>query len=145
MISPLRRFSDQFSSLGKLALTFHKTVFLIPCALLLRSVDALAGAHRSVDFVLCAIAVIWLASSRLIAVLRSFWPIFWQIEFNNQPFAVVFSFSVGAFYKLLGELLQSLSHLLQFLALIEWSRPRHIAAFGGIATEFFDSFQANSF
>jgi hypothetical protein len=78
------------------------------------------------------------------AVLRSFWPIFWQIEFNNQPFAVVFSFSVGAFHKLLGELLQCLSHLLQFLALIEWSRPRHIAAIGGIATEFFDPFQGNS-
>jgi hypothetical protein len=63
---------------------------------------------------------------------------FWQSKINNQPLPLIVN--VGAFHKLLGELLQGLSHLLQFLALIEWSRPRHIAAFGGIATEFFDSF-----
>jgi hypothetical protein len=69
--------------------------------------------------------------------------IFWQSKVNNQPFPLIVT--VGAFHTLLGELLPGLSHLLQFLALIERSRPRHIAAFGGIATEFFDSFQGNSF
>jgi hypothetical protein len=76
------------------------------------------------------------------SLLPSFRPIFWQSKVNNQPLPVIVS--VVAFPELLGELLPGLSHLLQFLAMSERGRPRHIATFGGIATVFFDSFQGNS-
>jgi hypothetical protein len=79
----------------------------------------------------------------LIAFLRSFWPIVWQIEFNNQPISVVVS--VGAFPAFLGKPLPDLSHMLQLLAMIERGRPRHIATLSGIATVFFDFFQGHSF
>jgi len=41
----------------------------------------------------------------------------------------------------LGQLFPSLSHLLQLFAMIEWSRPCHIAAFSGILAVLFDFFQ----
>ena len=76
------------------------------------------------------------------SLLPSFRPIFWQSKVNNQPLPVIVS--VVGFLNL-GELLPGLSHLLQFLAMSERGRPRHIATFGGIATVFFNSFQGNSF
>jgi hypothetical protein len=41
----------------------------------------------------------------------------------------------------LGQLFPSLSHLLQLFAMIERSRPCHIAAFSGILAVLFDFFQ----
>jgi hypothetical protein len=42
----LHQFSDQFSSLGKLALAFHKNVCLSLCALLRRTIDGLPYMRR---------------------------------------------------------------------------------------------------
>ena len=71
----------------------------------------------------------------------SFWS--WRNKFNDQtsPVAV----GVVAFSAFLGQLLPCLSHLLQLFAMIERSRPCHIAAFSGIAAVLFDFFQNTSF
>ena len=67
----------------------------------------------------------------------SFWP--WRNKFNDQALPVVIG--VVAFSAFLGQLLPSLSHLLQLFAMIERSRPCHIAAFSGILAVLFDFFQ----
>ena len=61
----LHRFSGQFSSLEKLVLAFHKNVCLSPCALFRRMTDDPVAVYESLDLVLCATAVICLASSTL--------------------------------------------------------------------------------
>src|SRR5262245_3075384 len=61
----LPRFSGQFFSLGKLVLTFRKAARLIACGLLVRTIDDLVAVYDSLEVVLCAKAVICLASSTL--------------------------------------------------------------------------------
>jgi hypothetical protein len=63
LFRPLRPFRINSFSLGKLAPVFQKTVFLLACAVLLRRADgrAYVGDYGSIEEVLCATAVIWLA------------------------------------------------------------------------------------
>jgi hypothetical protein len=59
----LHQFSDQFSSLEKPVLAFHKNVCLSPCVLLRRMIDDPVAVYDLLEVVLCATAVICSASS----------------------------------------------------------------------------------
>jgi hypothetical protein len=61
----LHQFSDQFSSLEKLVLAFHKNVCLSLCALLRRIIDDPVAVYDLLEVVLCATAVICSASSQV--------------------------------------------------------------------------------
>jgi hypothetical protein len=71
LFRPLRPFRINSFSLGKLAPVFQKTVFLLACAVLLRRADgrAYVGDYGSIEEVLCATAVIWLAYLATVFVL----------------------------------------------------------------------------
>jgi hypothetical protein len=84
----LHQFSDQFSSLEKLVLAFHKNVCLSLCALLRRIIDDPVAVYDLLEVVLCATAVICLASSHVNRAVRGSVPLscFFRPKEEGLPF-----------------------------------------------------------